>query len=228
MPRLLNVVRLQFVNRQTFIGIPLIILGGACLPALVVFMLIPYGGPKYAGGAAAAPLWYFAVVGAQSLTLTFPFALTLTVTRREFHIGTLLTATMTAIGLATIYCIIALIERATNGWGMNGYLSLPGLGADQLGTAFLAYFTACMLLFSIGYLGAAVAKRWGTTVLVTAIIAFVVLLSVAITLAARAGVLSSIAAWLGGMGFLGLTALALLLVAVISVTSYALVRRLTP
>lgn len=228
MPRLVNVVRLQLVNRQTFVGIPLMILGSAFVLSLFILALVPYTGIKYAGGAAGAPMWYFSVVGAQALTLTFPFALSLGVTRREFHLGTFLTAAATAMGLAAIYCLIAIVERATNGWGMNSYFSLPFLGADQLGTSFLAYFTATMLLFAIGYLGAAVFKRWGTAVLVFSIIALVAVLALAITLTARSGTLPGILAWFAALGIAGGAGLALLLVALLWLASYLLVRRLTP
>ena len=56
-------------------------------------------GPKYGGGA-QAPLWYFDVVGIQALTLTFPFSQAMSVTRREFFLGTLLTAAFTSSILA--------------------------------------------------------------------------------------------------------------------------------
>jgi len=228
MSRIANVVRLQFVNRQTFVGIPLMILGSAFVLSLAILALVPYTDVKYAGGAAGAPMWYIGVVGAQALTLTFPFALSLGVTRREFHLGTLLTAAATAMGLAAIYCIIAIVEGATNGWGMNSYFSWPFLGADKLGTSFLAYFTATMLLFSIGYLGAAVAKRWGAAILVFSIIVLVAVLALAITLATRNGTLPDILAWFAGLGIAGGAGLALLLVALLWLASYLLVRRLTP
>ena len=89
--RTLSVVRMQLINRQTYIWIPLIILGGAFLLALAVYAMLANAGvtgPKYGGGA-QAPLWYFGVVGIQALTLTFPFSQAMSVTRREFFLGTL-------------------------------------------------------------------------------------------------------------------------------------------
>lgn len=228
MPRLLNVVRLQFVNRQTYVGIPLIILGGAIALSVLIFQLVSGTGPKYAGGAAGAPLWYFSAMGASSLTLTFPFALALSVTRREFHLGTLLTAALASLMLATIYCTIAIIEKATAGWGVNGYVSFPGLGGDQLGVAFLAYFTLSTLFFGVGYLGAAVFKRWGSTVFFAALTAVVLLLTGAVTLVVRMGAGPGVASWIGAQGFGGMSAWILLLVALMWAGSYLVVRRLTP
>lgn len=37
MRRTLNVVRLQLINRQTFIWVPLIILGGATLVSVLIY-----------------------------------------------------------------------------------------------------------------------------------------------------------------------------------------------
>ena len=91
MSRTLNVVRMQFVNRQTYIWVPLLVLVGAFVLSLMIFAMIPDDGVKVGGGS-QAPLWYFLVVGVQSLTLTFPFSQAMSVTRREFYLGTLLTA----------------------------------------------------------------------------------------------------------------------------------------
>lgn len=228
MPRLLSVVRLQLVNRQTYLWMPLIILGGAVALSILVFQLIPTSELKYAGGAAAAPLWYFGIVGAQSLSLTFPFALALSVTRREFHLGTLLTATLASAMLAGIYCAIALIEMATDGWGVNGYVSTPGLGANELGVAFLTYFAVSMSFFAIGYIGAAVLKRWGGLVLTVVVTLLVLLLTAALILIVRQGAGPAVAGWFVGLGYGGGALLALAVVAMMWVGSYMLVRRMTP
>lgn len=228
MPRLLSVVRLQLVNRQTYLWMPLIILGGAVALSILVFQLIPGTGIKYAGGAAAAPLWYFGIVGGQSLSLTFPFALALSVTRREFHLGTLLTATLASMMLAGIYCAIALIEMVTDGWGVNGYVTTPGLGADELGVSFLTYFAVSMTFFAIGYAFAAILKRWGGLVLTVVITLLILLLTGALILLVRQGAWPAVAAWFGGLGYGGGSLLALAVVAMMWIGSYMLVRRLTP
>ena len=90
MNRTLSVVRLQLVNKQTFLWVPLLVLGGALVITMAIFAMLPVDG--IVGGGAQAPMWYFLVVGVQSLTLTFPFSQALSVTRREFYVGTMLTA----------------------------------------------------------------------------------------------------------------------------------------
>ena len=56
MNRTFNVMRMQLVNRQTYVWMPLIILGGSFVLSLMIYALIPTDAPKY-GGAAQAPLW---------------------------------------------------------------------------------------------------------------------------------------------------------------------------
>ena len=116
MNRTLNVVRMQLVNRATYIWVPLIILGGTLLISFAIFGLISSSGAdaQMFGGGAQAPLWYFGVVGVQALTLTFPFSQAMSVTRREFYLGTLITAALTALGLALLFVIGGFIEEATN------------------------------------------------------------------------------------------------------------------
>ena len=109
MNRTLNVIRLQLVNRQTYVWVPLIVLTGAFVVTLAIYALLSSSGlpgPFYGGGA-QAPLWYFLFVGIQALTMTFPFSQALSITRREFYLGTLATATITAILLATVFVIVA-------------------------------------------------------------------------------------------------------------------------
>ena len=50
----------------------------------------------------------------------------MSVTRREFYLGTLLTAALTSAILAGIAVVGGLVEQATDGWGMNGwFFGLP-------------------------------------------------------------------------------------------------------
>ena len=154
MNRTLSVVRMQLINKQTYIWIPLLILGGASSLALAVYAILydsGLQGPFYGGGA-QAPLWYFGIVGIQALTLTFPFSQAMSVTRREFYLGTLLTAALTSAILAAIAVVGGLIERATDGWGVNGwFFGLPWVWENGPLGAFLVNFVLAMLFFVIGF-----------------------------------------------------------------------------
>lgn len=165
MSRTLNVVRMQLANRETYLWVPLLILGSAFVISLIIWAILAAGGVTATmyGGGAQAPLWYFIAVGVQALTLTFPFSQALSVTRREFFFGTMLTAALTSAILAVVFVVGGLIEDATGGWGIGGYFfRLDWLWASGPLVAGLFFFTLTMLVFTLGFWTATVYKRWGT------------------------------------------------------------------
>lgn len=231
MSRTLNVVRMQLVNRQTYLWVPVIVLAGALVVTLAIYGIIAGAGvegPMYGGGA-QAPLWYFAVVGAQALTLTFPFSQAMSVTRREFYVGTVLTAALTSALLAIVFVIGGLIEQATDGWGMNGYFFyLPWVWEAGPAAAALAFFTLAMLFFVVGFWGATIYKRFGTAVLTTVIFGLALILVALLWLVGRVDAWAQVGSWLAAQGALGISLWTLLLIAVLASTSYLTLRRAVP
>src|SRR4029453_10995622 len=98
MSRTLAVARMQLINKWTYIGWPLTILAAAFLMSLAIFALIPVTEGKNGGGS-QAPLWYFLVLGIQSMTLVFPFSQGLSISRRAFYLGTLGLFSLIALGM---------------------------------------------------------------------------------------------------------------------------------
>ncbi len=229
--RTLSVVRMQLINRQTYIWIPLIILGGAFLLALAVYAMLANAGvtgPKYGGGA-QAPLWYFGVVGIQALTLTFPFSQAMSVTRREFFLGTLLTAALTSSILAGIAVVGGLVERATDGWGVNGwFFGLPWMWeAGPLG-ALLVNFVAAMLFFVIGFWAATIYKRFGGIALTFVLVGIGALLIAGMWLIGRLDAWASVLGWFSTVGVVGLSLWGLVLAAVLAAIAFLTLRRAIP
>jgi hypothetical protein len=231
MNRTLNVVRLQLVNKQTYIWVPLLVLFGALALTLAIYALIRSGGasgPMYGGGA-QAPLWYFLVVGVQALTLSFPFSQAMSVTRREFYLGTLLTAVLTAAILASIFVVGGFIEIATDGYGMTGYFFyVDWLWDAGWWAAWLGYFTIAMLMFVAGFWSATIYKRWGSVILTVVLVGIGVILVGIMWLIGRTNAWGQVFAWFGQQGPLGLTAWGLLLGAVLAAISFLTLRRAIP
>ena len=229
--RTLSVVRMQLINRQTYIWIPLIILGGAFVLALAVYAILANAGvdgPKYGGGA-QAPLWYFLVVGVQALTLTFPFSQAMSVTRREFYLGTLLTAGLTSAILAVIAVIGGLLERATDGWGVNGwFFGLPWIWeAGALG-ALLLNFVVAMLFFVIGFWAATIYKRFGPLWLTVVLVGIGVLLVAGMWLVGRLDAWADVFGWFATVGVVGLSLWGAVLTAVLAAIAFLTLRRAVP
>ncbi|MGM1018316.1 MAG: hypothetical protein ACQEW8_12345 [Actinomycetota bacterium] len=228
MARVVNVVRLQLVNRQTFIWVPLIILGGALVISILIYAMIPGDGPKYGGGG-QAPLWYFFAIGMTSLTMTFPFSQAMSVTRREFFLGTLLTAVLGSVFMAILFLIGGAIEIATNGWGVGGYVfHLPWLWEAGAFGAGVTYFTLALFFFVIGFTGATIYKSWGAMVLTIVSLVLALLLVGVVFLVTRLELWPQVGQGIMDLGALGLALWGLLAVAVMSVVSFLAFRRAIP
>ncbi|MCR2762698.1 hypothetical protein NQ152_04155 [Microbacterium sp. zg.B48] len=229
--RTLSVVRMQLINKQTYIWIPLIVLAGAFALALAVYAILANAGvdgPKYGGGA-QAPLWYFLAVGVQALTLTFPFSQAMSVTRREFYLGTLLTAALTSAILAGIAVVGGLIERATDGWGVNGwFFGLPWIWeAGPLG-AVLVNFVAAMLFFVIGFWAATIYKRFGALWLTIVLVGIGMLLVAGMWLVGRLNAWVEVFSWFATVGVVGLSLWGAVLTAVLAGIAFLTLRRAIP
>jgi hypothetical protein len=229
--RTLSVVRMQLINRQTYIWVPLIILGGAFALTLAVYAILANAGvtgPKYGGGG-QAPLWYFMVVGIQALTLTFPFSQAMSVTRREFYLGTLLTAAVTSAILAAIAVIGGLFEIATDGWGLNGYFfGLPWVWEAGPAGAFLLNFVAAMLFFLIGFWAATIYKRFGSLALTLVLVGIGVLMVAGLWLVGRMDAWAQLFGWFATVGVVGLSLWGVLLGAALAAIAFLTLRRAVP
>lgn len=205
MNRTLTVARMQFVNRYTFVWMPLIILVGSFLLSLVVFALIPYDGAKYGGGS-QAPIWYFFALGIMALSYTFPFSQAMSLTRREFFFGTMIAALCTSAMLGVVFAVGGLIETATRGWGVNGYFfAYDWVWQAGALTAGLFFGVVAMLLFVLGFWGATVYRRFGAFGLTIALGAVGVLLVGALWLLGRLDAWGPVFGWLASQSPLAIT-----------------------
>lgn len=228
MRRTLNVIRLQLINRQTFVWVPLIILGSATVLSVLIYAMIPGDGPKYGGGG-QAPLWYFFAIGISAMTLTFPFSQAMSITRRDFFVGTMLTAILGSAFLAALFLLGGGIEVATNGYGVNGYVFyLPWLWeAGPLG-AFVVYFTLALFLFVLGFTGATIYKSWGPTVVTIVGVGLSLVLVGLVFLVTRLELWVQVGLAMGDLGALGLALWGLAIVVLLGAVSFFAFRRATP
>ncbi|MFG6503609.1 hypothetical protein [Microbacterium sp. P05] len=231
MSRTVNVVRMQLVNRETYLWVPLIVLGGSFAITLAVYFLLNRAGVDTAmfGGGAQAPLWYFLYVGVQALTLTFPFSQAMSVTRREFYLGTLLTAVLASLVLAAVFVVGGFVEEATDGWGLNGYFfALPWIWDRGWWVAGVLYFAVAMVFFIIGFWTATIYKRFSSIGLTIVLVAIGLVLVGVLWLVGHLQAWATVWEWFVAQGPLGLSLWGLLFIAVLAATAFPLFRRLTP
>ncbi|MFS0911181.1 hypothetical protein AB3M89_05275 [Microbacterium sp. 179-I 3D2 NHS] len=228
MRRTLNVIRLQLINRQTFIWVPLIILGSAVVISVIIYAMIPVDTPKYGGGG-QAPLWYFFGIGIGAMTYTFPFSQAMSVTRRDFFLGTLATAVLGSALLGLVFLLGAAIEIATKGYGVNGYVfHLPWVWEGGPAGAFVVFFALALLLFVLGFTGATIYKSWGPVVLTIVAVGLALVLLGLIFFVTRLELWLHVGRAIGDLGALGLALWGLVAVAVLSVVSFLAFRRTVP
>ncbi|SMX91621.1 hypothetical protein BI49514_02422 [Brevibacterium iodinum ATCC 49514] len=228
--RTFGVVRLQFTNTQTFVWVPLLVLVGMWLITLIVYWIIASSGvdsPMYSGGS-QGPLWYFAVVGAQAMNLTFYFSQAMSLTRREFYLGSLLAAAISAVGISTAFVLLGLIEQSTEGYGINGYFAyLPWVWEHGPFAAGFIYFVLTMLWFVLGFWFAIVNKRFGALILTASIIAIVLILLAGAAWVSFNRAWPEVWMWFADAQAIGLALWAFGLSVVFALGSYLTLRRLT-
>lgn len=215
--RVVKVLRLHLVNRMIYLGIPWIItavaLGISIVVALLISASVPAADRQQAlegmsySWAALSPLWYMAVVGVQTVSAAFPFALGFSITRREYAAGTVLAYLAIAALNATGWTILTMIERAVNDSGVVfHHFTALWLGVSDNGTVWLSLFSLQMLILALSSAVTAVYARWrviGMVVLVI-IVAFV-LLAVA-SVVVLTGTAGQLFAWLASFSLAGLFA----------------------
>lgn len=228
MRRTLNVVRLQLINTNTFIWVPLIVLASAVAMSVAIYAMIPTEGPKYGGGG-QAPLWVFFAVGLSAMNLTFPFSQAISITRREFFLGTMLTAVLGSAFMGVLFLIGGGIETLTGGYGINGWVFyLPWVWEGGPLGAFTVYFTLALFFFVVGFTGATVYKRWGAVVVTVASVGIGLVLVGLIFMVTRLELWGQVGPAIVQGGAVGIALWGLVVVAVLMVASFLTFRRTTP
>lgn len=229
MNRVINVARMQLINKWTFLGIPAIIMLSAFLITLAIWAMIPASGETFYSGASQAVMWYFLALGIQSLTLTFPFSQAMSVSRRTFYIGTVGLFAVVALAISILYYLLGRVEVATNGWGFNGQLYALGWVADSNAVVqILFYFIAMVALFMIGFWFATIYKRWQATGMLITWIAIAIVLVGLLGLTTWQGWWPSVGQWLVSQTPLSVSGWTALFCAVLAAGSYLTLRRATP
>lgn len=231
MSRIVKVVRMQLVNRLTFVWVPLLVLGGAFFLTLAIWAIVRNSGAEgpLVAGAAQAPVWYFLVIGVQALTLTFPFSQAMSVTRRDFYLGTLLTALAASAMLGLTFVVIGVVEVATNGFGMEGhFVRVVGVWEDGILPAFAFYVAVAMLAFVCGFASALVYKRFGMLWLTALLIAVAGLLLVAVWIITSTQSWGRVLEWYSLQGAGALAGWLALGTALLAAITYLPMRRIVP
>ena len=240
--RLGNVVRLHLANPFTILVTPLMVLGIIFLANWVIWFLVRSAAPtdpesvadvseglQYSG----ASMWtfvYMMVVAIMAMNLTFSFALGFGSTRRDFSLGTGLTFVGLSAGWALLYTGLAMIETATNGWGLGGAMfNAFYIGLDQpWGVRLFNAFVAFLFFFAIGSVFGAIYVRYRSRGLILFFLALAVVLIGLVALATLTGSWGAFAEFFVAIGWFGGYALSLPVSLIAGVAGHLVLRRATP
>lgn len=175
MSRVLKVTRLHLNKFGNVVVTPLGIIAVVMLVSIIIVLAIqrstgmPIDSPEYIAGARwnQAMVWalpgFLVYYGVQGIGTTYPFALALGTTRRNFVIGTLLANMLNAAYIAVLLMVLLAVELATNHWFIGAYvLDVHFLGAGNFFVLGATAFLATMFCLTVGGLFAAVWVRFGS------------------------------------------------------------------
>ncbi len=166
--RIAAVMRLHVANPWPTVILPWIVLLGVHALTWSIWALIShYAGDtlepeafRYAGGVSWLVI-YMMVIAIQAMNAGFRFALGLSATRRDYYVGTVAVFGLMALGYGIGLGLLALVERATGGWWLDGSFYAPAYLYDEPFAVVAFHYVALYLLFtSMGSLIGAMFVRW--------------------------------------------------------------------
>jgi hypothetical protein len=238
--RILAVFRLQFVNPVTIIVTPLLILLAIFLMNVAIWALIMANLDSGAdradvaegfqwSGASTFIFVYMMVVAVQAIVSTFSFALGLSVTRRDYYLGTALSFVALAALFATILAAFAAVEEATGGWGLGGRMfTAIYFGDGAWYERYFIFFALLLFFFFVGSIAAAIFVRWRAIGLTAFLVGLGFLIIGLIAILTFTETWDEMGSWFVANGWTGSYAWSLVPTVIAAITGFFVLRRATP
>jgi hypothetical protein len=174
--RLIRVIRMHLANSVTYIWIPAAVIGSTFLLSVALYGVLLLGLdadelPRQLygiGGFQFIPFYYCVTVGIQAMMYTYPFAMAMSLTRREYINGTTALAALFAGSISTLYALGRWLEDLTDGFGIRfHYFGLSGWSMGfPLWEQWVFTTGLALMLFMAGFCCTTVFKRGGALRLV--------------------------------------------------------------
>ncbi|KQS71909.1 hypothetical protein [Modestobacter sp. Leaf380] len=165
MSRVVAAARLHAIHAPVALGVPWLVVGSSFAINLAIWAAMSPEA-RAAGGTGGLVSLYITVgiVFLQSVTQLFPLAMGLSLTRRTFYLGTLLTAGLQSLVFGVVLTVFTLVENATGGWGVGLSFWAPGrLDVDNPALQVVVFAVPMILASVVGTGLGVVVKRWGQT-----------------------------------------------------------------
>lgn len=167
--RIVAVLRMHTVAWPLLIAWPIGLVAVSFLICWAIYFLVDPDEGEGFTGAVSALLGFVVAFYIQALTQSFPFAMGLSVTRREFYGATTLMALAQSALFAVVLQVLSAIEAATGGWGVHMRMfGLMRYATDNPVVQVLALFAILLATTGVAILAGALYQRWRTTGLLAA------------------------------------------------------------
>lgn len=162
MNRVNQMVKLHLRNKNTWFLVPWAILGANFLiNALIATSL--NDGEVMNTGAIASIFIYSLIAGTLTIKETFPFAIGLSIRRKDYFLGTALTVLLVNTISGIALTILSAIEEATNGWYVELHLFKIGFLSDLPYIAILGINIILLIhCYFLGFVISSLHRRFGS------------------------------------------------------------------
>ncbi|MEK3889311.1 hypothetical protein [Bacillus sp. FSL K6-3431] len=155
-----SVLKIHSIDKWSWIYIPALILFSSFLVNLTVSYFVN-SVKIYTGGVSSIFIYIF-VAGIITVSQTFPFALGMSVRRKDFFIGTSLMGVLASIGIGVLIYVFALIENNTSGWGTGlHFFHFPYVNDGNALQQIIIYIILLAFLFFSGFTISSFVRRFG-------------------------------------------------------------------
>jgi len=235
--RVLAVFRLHFVNPVTVAWMPLGIYAFIFAMNWLIWLIVNVATTDSREGMSEGTTWsgasmfifvWLLVIAVQAMNRTFHFALGFGATRRDYYLGTIAALVVSAAGWAILFGILAMIEEATDGWGLGGHMFASVYFGDDGPIARIWYVFLLMLFFTaLGLVAGALFVRWRTFGLIGFFAVLALVLIGGVAWIALTSSWAAVGSFFGTLGFAGSYPLLLVPVAIAGLLGYVALRRAT-
>ncbi|ARJ06051.1 hypothetical protein GCM10010988_12280 [Cnuibacter physcomitrellae] len=168
--RILAVMRLQYVNRMNVFVVPWIVLAFVLAINVAIWLIVfsnvgeadradAQQGMQWSG-ASFYVFVYMAVIAAQAIVYTFPFALGFSTTRRDYYLGTALAFLGLGVLYAAAMTLLAWIEQLSDGWGLGGIMFTAVYFGGPDAPVYVRFFVFLSLFLFCLFLGSTISAIW--------------------------------------------------------------------
>ena len=237
--RIWNAARLQFTNARQAIGLPWLILTIIFLANLAIWLILYAStsgqdradvseGLQYSG-ATSYIFVYMLVVAIQAISRTFPYALGLSVTRRDFYLGTSVAFVLFSFIYGGGLTLLSYIEEWTGGWGVGGRMfTAVYYGNGPVWQRLFVFVALFLFFFFVGMASATLYVRWRAAGLLTLGGVFLAIIVAFVGLATWTKSWGQVGEWFATSGPVGVVAWTLVPTVLSGAAGYFILRRATP